>query len=129
MCRSHGNISFHLTQTLTGHGVFYSYLKRIKKSTTNRDRCPHCNTGKIDTVEHTLLECREWCSDRKMLLAKTKLATNTFTIRMMAKAMVVSREGWRAVQTFVEKVMFEKEEFERSLERKAYDNDNVTDTD
>jgi len=30
--RKHGMLSFHLTQLLTGHGVFFTYLKRIKKA-------------------------------------------------------------------------------------------------
>lgn len=125
--RSHGNMSFHLTQILTGHGVFYSYLNRIKKA--NTDRCPHCNTGSSDTVEHTLLVCAAWDSDRAVMLNKTKLDANSFSLKSMVKVMVDSRQGWTAVQTFVEKIMFEKEEYERQTERGVLENSDPEEAD
>lgn len=48
MTRRHGNLSFHLTQMLTGHGVFYTYLRRIGKA--NTDICPHCDEDLPDSM-------------------------------------------------------------------------------
>lgn len=125
--RSHGNMSFHLTQILTGHDVFYSYLNRIKKA--NTDRCPHCKTGMSDTAEHTLLICSAWERDRAVMLNKTKLNASTFSLKTMVKVMVDSREGWTAIQAFIEKIMFEKEEHERQIERGAPESSDLDEAD
>lgn len=115
MFRKHGNVSFHLTQILTGHGVFYSYLRRLNRVTT--DRCPHCMTGAIDTMEHTLTICIAWASEREELLRKLDMNAIAFNLKSMIGAMVQSKESWAAAQCYVEKVMFDKEEKERQLER------------
>lgn len=55
--RSHGHLSFHLTQLLTGHGCFSAFLCRIGKA--EDDGCNHCDDGR-DTAEHTLQACAAW---------------------------------------------------------------------
>lgn len=48
--RKHDSVSFHLTQLLTGHGCFNSYLYKIGK--TDSPICAHCGR-EHDTAEHT----------------------------------------------------------------------------
>lgn len=81
--RSHGNVSFHLTQLLTGHGVFYSFLKRIGKA--NSDKCPHCDLSLPNTMEHTLIQCTAWEEERRDLLNKTNLTLDVFTLQTIVK--------------------------------------------
>lgn len=115
--RNHGNVSFHITQILTGHGVFYSYLRRIGRVST--DKCPHCASGKIDTMEHTLMECSAWADDREGMLRNLCMTVESLSLKTLVRAMVDSREGWKIAQTFIEKVMFTKEERERQIERET----------
>lgn len=58
--RKFGEVDYFLTQALTGHGDFGTYLKRIQKSPTNR--CEFCM--KIDDPKHTLFECEEFADVR-----------------------------------------------------------------
>lgn len=117
MDRRHGNLSFHLTQLLTGHGVFYTYLRRIGKA--NTDICPHCDDNLPDTLEHTLVQCQAWKEERKELTDKLTITTDILTLRLMVSEMVKSKEGWSAAHTFAERVMYEKEEQERRYETEA----------
>jgi hypothetical protein len=55
--RNHGNVSFHMTQFLTGHGCFQAYLKRF--NWTDTDVCPICGQG-TDNAEHAVLACDAW---------------------------------------------------------------------
>lgn len=54
-------VNYHLTQLLTGHGSFGSYLQRIKK--TDSAMCKYCKKF-IDDNEHTLMVCEEWDVER-----------------------------------------------------------------
>ncbi|KAF7266823.1 hypothetical protein GWI33_019895 [Rhynchophorus ferrugineus] len=49
-------MDYHLTQALTGHGPFGSYLKKIGKVQT--DACWYCR--ETDTPSYTLFVGREW---------------------------------------------------------------------
>ncbi|KAJ8910472.1 hypothetical protein NQ315_015607 [Exocentrus adspersus] len=51
-----GEVDYYMTQALTGHGSFLSYLKKIGK--TNDDAYPECREP--DTACHTLFECERW---------------------------------------------------------------------
>ncbi|XP_011260713.1 uncharacterized protein LOC105253993 [Camponotus floridanus] len=115
--RRHGNISFKLTQLFTGHGVFYAFLKRIGKASS--DICPHCDTQDRDTAEHTLMECEAWKEYRMELLNKIKLTRNELTLGSLIKQMAKDKQDWLAAHDFAEKVFLEKEEKERQLEAEA----------
>lgn len=62
--RNHGEMNFHLTQLLSGHGCFSSYIHRIGKKET--PACRHCNSV-LDDAHHTnSLPCvgswtKSWC--------------------------------------------------------------------
>lgn len=54
--RNNDQTDYYLTQTLTGHGCFVHYTKRICKRKLDQCRC--CSD--TDTAEHTLFYCRKW---------------------------------------------------------------------
>jgi hypothetical protein len=54
MSRGRLEVSFRVTQMLSGHGCFGEYLCRIGKERTTR--CHHCAAG-CDTAYHTLAHC------------------------------------------------------------------------
>jgi len=104
-------LSFHLTQLLTGHGVFFTYLKRIK--TADSDRCPHFDKDLQDSMEHTLTQCEAWTEQRIRLVTTLNINIDELTLSRMVAKMIESKEKWTAVYTFAESVMFQKEEHER----------------
>jgi len=53
-CR-YAELSYFLTQVLTGHGQFQAYMMRIGKSGT--DICVLCTSGGTDDVGHTIESC------------------------------------------------------------------------
>lgn len=55
------NLTFHLTQALTGHGCFRGYLQRMNRAVDSY--CFYCMDPE-DTVEHTLFVCPRWEDDR-----------------------------------------------------------------
>ncbi|XP_018359719.1 PREDICTED: uncharacterized protein LOC108758968 [Trachymyrmex cornetzi] len=59
--RAHGALTYRVTQVLTGHGVFESYLYRIGRRDT--PICPFCRATS-DTAAHTLLFCPFWAEQR-----------------------------------------------------------------
>ncbi|GAB1869277.1 Reverse transcriptase [Camponotus japonicus] len=118
MFRRHGNVGFHITQMFTGHGVFYSYLRRIGRVTT--DRCPHCATGEVDTVDHTLIVCNAWMEEREDMLRRLCITADSLSLRSLVSAMVDSKEGWITAQTFIGKVMLAKEDKERQIEKESH---------
>lgn len=54
-------ITFHLSQALTGHGCFRSYLWSRKRA--SNPRCLYCQHPE-DTAEHTLFFCPHWQQHR-----------------------------------------------------------------
>jgi len=52
--RNHGEVSFHLSQVLTGHGCFGEYLHRFGKTET--DSCALCGAAP-DDAEHAVFQC------------------------------------------------------------------------
>nr|XP_032527403.1 uncharacterized protein LOC116777793 [Danaus plexippus plexippus] len=111
--RSHGALSFRLTQVLTGHGCFGKYLCRIGREQTSQ--CHHCGDGRNDTALHTLAECPAWAEQRRDLVAAIGDAGN-LSLPTVVSAMVGSESGWCAVATFCEAVMLAKEAAERERE-------------
>ncbi|GJQ70542.1 hypothetical protein Trydic_g22944 [Trypoxylus dichotomus] len=54
--RKHGQVSYFLTQFLTGQGSHQAYLRRFGISEI--DECTYCDG--IDTVEYTFFACPTW---------------------------------------------------------------------
>ena len=52
MRRTHGGLTFRMTQVIVGHGCFEAYLYEIRKAET--PICQHCGAV-IDNAVHALL--------------------------------------------------------------------------
>ncbi len=54
--RGHGQMNFHLTQVMSGHGAFKAYLFHMKL--VESPECSNCDRrGRDDGAWHTLFEC------------------------------------------------------------------------
>lgn len=60
--RKHGNVAFHTTQMLSGHGAFATLRERIGKA--NSGRCEECEEVVDDTL-NTLARCARWVEERE----------------------------------------------------------------
>lgn len=96
--RTHGNVDFHLTQVLTGHGCFCSYLHRFKKRES--PVCRYCEEE--DTAAHTIFNRVRWTEERERVELCTGEVLNEAT---MVKVMLKKVENWRVVARFVREVM------------------------
>lgn len=103
-------LNFYVTQVLTGHGCFGSFLKKIAKQ--DSDLCWFC-PGKVDNPEHFLFECDRWAADRITL---NTLLKETFSIENFMN-FVGKIKTRRHVIDFIVKCLKEKELFERKLHR------------
>lgn len=102
--RKHGTTTHHLTQILTGHGSFRSYLVRIGKMTD--PHCTHCTLGEEDDALHTLAHCPAWEPQRTALsqtLGAT-IAPDTFV-----EAILQTPERWEAAEKFAKDVLSSKD--------------------
>ncbi|XP_061729005.1 uncharacterized protein LOC133534209 [Cydia pomonella] len=109
--RKEGFLSFHLTQILSGHGCFGRYLSRRagREPTTE---CHECGDAE-DTALHTLAVCPAWAEQRAALVA---VVGNDLSLPAVVEAMVGGERSWKAVASFCEVVMTQKEAAERGRE-------------
>lgn len=85
-----------MTQILTGHGCFYTFLYRIRKASS--PVCPFCE-GEEDSAEHTVQQCPEWISGREELIAQIG---EDLQISAIIKEICDNKESWIAFIAFVE---------------------------
>jgi len=96
-----------MTQLLTEHGSFGTFLRRIGKVETAI--CPFC-TLEDDSVTHTIQVCPEWAEQRIDLQTVVSLSLELTDI---IGAISSSRDAWLAFSRFAECDMRAKEEAER----------------
>ena len=82
--RKFGDLNYFLTQVLTGHGDFQTYLCRIGKAPS--PTCLFCDVHPEDTVEHTVMECKAFEHERRGIRAGN--------IPEMVSHMHQSSEAW-----------------------------------
>ncbi|XP_068141777.1 uncharacterized protein [Drosophila tropicalis] len=63
--RSHGEVNFYLTQLLSGHGCFRSYLQRFRHETA--DECTWCGSGIVEDAHHVAFLCPRFDEPRQSL--------------------------------------------------------------
>lgn len=105
------HVTYRLTQVLTGHGCFGEYLNRIGREATAQ--CHHC-AGNRDTAQHTLEECSAWDSERQTLIGHIG---QDLSLPAVVDAMLKCETKWKAVVSYCEAVMVQKESAERDRER------------
>jgi len=104
--RDHGQLSFHLTQMLSGHGCFGKYLCFIRKEPS--PRCHHCEAAE-DNAEHTMFHCSRWVVEREAV----NQVLGEFLPGTAVQKMVSNRKCWDAVAAFASIVLLQKEDAER----------------
>lgn len=102
-------LTYHVTQALTGHGCFATYLYKIgKKSTKSCWFCPQ----ETDDPAHSLFTCSRWSVERSRLCHALGVEPRTENI-----VELMSKEEHRGlVIDFITNILREKEEFERKRE-------------
>lgn len=109
--RRHGAMTFRLAQVLSGHGCFGKYLCKVagREPTTE---CHECGCVE-DTAQHTLEDCAAWVGPRARL---TREVGSDLSLPAVVSSMVDSDRSWKAVISFCEEVMSQKEMAERMRE-------------
>jgi len=106
--RKHGEVNFHLTQILSGHGCFRSYLKRFGHE--NSDECPHCGRSTVEDAHHVVFSCMRFNNER---LALEEVMGRPITTDNLVPGMLESIHKWNSVCSFAAGVMTELRRIER----------------
>lgn len=109
--RSHGELTYELTQYISGHGTFNKYLHRIgKKSSAN---CNLCDQDETDDPDHSITRCAYFSSERTTLEEALGLQLeNTNLINEMLE----TEQKWQRIQKYIEFVISTKETLDRLTE-------------
>lgn len=106
--RKHGEVSYYLTQVLSGHGCFGEYLCRIGKA--GSEECMYC--GESDTPEHTLFACNRWRDERMAGEAEIGHILNADNV---VEIMLHAERNWRIVEKMIMNIMRIKENDDREI--------------
>lgn len=105
--RKHGEVDFHITQALTGHGCFAQYLHRF--GLLEEACCWFC--GHLnDDPNHTFFECDAWHNKRREL---NMLIGEEVTAENLVSNMIHSKDKWNAISNYIHYVLTKKENEER----------------
>lgn len=113
--RKHGDLNFYLTQMLSGHGCFRSYLYRFNHDSD--PYCPYCGVTVEEDAKHVFFFCPRFGNERTSL---ERSVGCIITAGNVIEIMLVSLYNWENVCKFVKFVLLElrkQEELRRRLER------------
>ena len=99
LLRKEGEVDFYLTQFLTWHGLFRTYLFKIGK--VAQPHCGHCDWP-LNDAQHTFFHCKKWSPIRETLESDLGVI---FTTDKIVGLMLRDRKCWARVAVFVEKVL------------------------
>ena len=99
--RKTGNINYYITQFLTGHGLFMSYLHKI--GIRQRDTCMYCPLP--DTSEHTFFHCEKWRTIREEIEQRVGVR---LTKENVINVMTEDREKWQKVSDMIKGILQKK---------------------
>ncbi|XP_046868466.1 uncharacterized protein LOC124460910 [Drosophila willistoni] len=97
--RKHGAVNFYLTQLLSGHGCFSSYLKRFNHDES--DECTWCGAGIVEDASHVLQHCPRFDVERCRL---QNVMGELVTSRNLIRRMTADPDVWEAVSAFAVRV-------------------------
>ncbi|KAG7199853.1 hypothetical protein KM043_000093 [Ampulex compressa] len=109
--RNHGLVTFQLTQVLTGHCNFRSYLHRIKVMSS--PECPAC-PGADEDVGHGLFQCPRFVKERSRFQALWK---GPQTPEGIGTCLLSTRERWDGVVTLATSIIDRLGLIRREIER------------
>lgn len=97
--RAHGEVNFHLTQFLSGHGCFKKYLYRFRHA--GSPFCPECGNVE-ESPEHVVFECPRFAVERSEMTAVCGAAISADNI---VARMCDDEASWNAVNAAVTKIL------------------------
>jgi len=97
--RRHGDINYYLTQVLTGHGCFNSYLFKIQK--IDSPKCSLCKAGNVD-AKHALFECDAFENWRRQLYGELG---HDVTQDNLTDLMLQEKPKWQIIAAYINRVM------------------------
>lgn len=109
--RKFGEVDFHLSQLLSGHGCFGSYLKRFHLRTD--ESCIICGSTP-DDVEHAILGCDAGYNWRWEIWQDLGVAEPPLEDLVQ---MMLSNEGtWTGIANYIRRIMKTREKEERRIQ-------------
>jgi hypothetical protein len=111
--RKHGEVNFHITQVLSGHGCFRQYLHRVGHAPS--PCCPECEEEE-ETVEHVVFHCPRFTEGRTAMLAVCGADTSPDNL---IGRMCGDRECWAAASAFISAVVLTLQDKWRADQRQA----------
>jgi len=113
--RRHGQIEYHLTQFMSGHGCYSCYLHNIGKESS--PGCHHCDS-QLDDAAHTVFECTAWVAERASMfhVLGCQLDEDNFL-----ETMLQSDQCWEVVALFCRTVIRAEEDAERLRQQQSWD--------
>ncbi|XP_070144861.1 uncharacterized protein [Drosophila kikkawai] len=100
--RRTGQLDFHTTQIITGHGCFKAYLHRFKHEAN--PYCDYCGSAVIEDAEHVFFACPLFSAERAALEAATN---RRLTPENLIRCMLEMPSNWDAVAEMAATVMRE----------------------
>uniref|UniRef100_A0ABD2WG19 Reverse transcriptase domain-containing protein n=1 Tax=Trichogramma kaykai TaxID=54128 RepID=A0ABD2WG19_9HYME len=97
--RRHGELNYHLTQLLTGHGFFKHHSRRYDYNQSAQ--CPVCPSA-IENAEHVLYHCPRFSEESERLYT---LLHEVMTPENTTRLMLASEPNWLAVASFAYSVV------------------------
>jgi len=107
--RSFGEVTFHTTQVLTGHGCFTAYLHRFH--ILESDRCAQCGFAPDDT-KHGFFQCDAWKNLQRQACAE--IGVDEIRPDNLVETMLTSPHSWTQVTRLISKIMMTRESEERA---------------
>lgn len=109
--RKHGELNFHLTQVLSGHGCFRQYLHRFGHA--DSPFCPSCEAV-VETAEHVVFVCPRFVDARNNLLDACGPDT---TPDNLVSRMCQSEITWSVVSTVISQIVLALQQKWRTEQR------------
>lgn len=110
--RGHGDLNYYITQFLSGHGCFRSYLCRYGHDSS--PFCPSCGDNVVEDAEHVFFICPRFQDGRANL---EEIIGHRVSPENMVQAMLSSLTNWSNVCDFVKLVLVELRRLERIRSR------------
>jgi hypothetical protein len=99
--RPWGDLGFHMTEFLSGHGLFREYLHKIRRA--DSPFCPVC-VQKVETPEHVFFECPRFDEPRQELFT---LVGSAVRVENLVSIMCREERLWVGVSRMVTTIMKE----------------------
>lgn len=99
--RKHGEIDYYMTQFLSGHGYFNSYLFKMGKVTS--PDCKYC-PGASDNAYHTFFQCDHWAQERGNLEAEINVLSPETIIEIVLR----EEKYWILLSRYIQTLLRKK---------------------